>query len=80
MATPSAIRSALIAVGREAFAADAVERLQHIDPDLSARRVVTARQIAVALMLAATLAVAAILARSLTLLALNIVGAVSFLP
>ncbi len=78
VATPTAIRSALIHAGAERFAANAVNRLAILYPDLSARRVVTGRQLVAGLGLAAAIALALYAAPVATVIALNLIGAFFF--
>ena len=78
VATPAAIRSALIRAGADRFAANAVNRLAILYPDLSARRVVTGGQIAAGLGLAAAVAFAAHAALVPTVIVLNLTGAFFF--
>ncbi len=78
VATPTAIRTALISVGAARFAANAVNRLAILYPDLSARRVVTGRQLAVGLGLAVVVALAVHAALAPTVIVLNLVGAFFF--
>ena len=56
--TPAAIRTALIRAGAARFAVNAVNRLAILYPDLSARRVVTSRQLVAGLGLAGAVALA----------------------
>ncbi len=78
VATPTAIRSALIHAGAQRFAVNAVNRLAILYPDLSARRVVTGRQLAAGLGLAAVIALAVWAAPVPTVIALNLIGAIFF--
>jgi len=78
VATPTAIRAALISSGETAFVDDAVDRLHALDPALSARRVATAGQIACGIALAAVVAIGLTVAPLATAIALNLIGAVFF--
>ena len=78
VATPMAIRSALIHAGAARFAVNAINRLAILYPDLSARRVITPRQVAVGLSLAAAITVAFRVAAVPTVVLLNLIGAVFF--
>ncbi len=78
VATPTAIRSALICAGAQRFAVNAVNRLAILHPDLSARRVVTGRQLVAGLGLAAAIALALRLAPVPTVIALNLIGSFFF--
>ncbi len=78
VATPSAIRAALRRAGAERFAVNAINRLAILYPDLSARRVVTGRQLAVGVALAAALVFALRAAPLPTAVVLNLVGAFFF--
>jgi cellulose synthase/poly-beta-1,6-N-acetylglucosamine synthase-like glycosyltransferase len=76
--TPTAIRSALMRAGAARFAVNAVNRLAILYPDLSARRVVTGRQLVAGLGLAAAVAFAFFAAPVPTVIALNLIGAFFF--
>ncbi len=78
VATPTAIRSALIRAGSARFAVNAVNRLAILYPDLSARRVVTGRQLVAGLGLAAAVALAFFAVPVPTVIALNLIGAIFF--
>ena len=78
VATPMAIRSALIHAGAARFAVNAVNRLAILYPDLSARRVITGRQVVVGLGLAAAVALAFRFAAVPTVIVLNLIGAIFF--
>jgi cellulose synthase/poly-beta-1,6-N-acetylglucosamine synthase-like glycosyltransferase len=78
IATPTAIRAALMDAGSNAFVNYAKGRLFFWRPDLSARRVATAAQIWVGLGTVAGLAVAMALDASTTLVLLNLVAAAFF--
>ena len=78
VATPTAIRSALVRAGAQRFAVNAVNRLAILYPDLSARRVVTGRQLVAGLGLAATVVLALRVAPEPTVIALNLIGAFFF--
>ncbi len=58
VATPGAIRGALIEVGGQQFADNAIHRLATLYPDLSARRVITLAQVASGLAIAGGIALA----------------------
>ncbi len=78
VATPMAIRSALVDAGARRFATNAVTRLATLYPDLSARRVVTGRQLFAGLALAATIVLGVRVAPLATAIALNLIGAFFF--
>ncbi len=78
VATPSVIRAGLIAAGAAEFADAAVTRLRRLDPDLSARHVLTSRQVATGLATAACLVGLFAAAPTATLVGLNMVGALFF--
>ncbi len=78
VATPSEIRAALIEAGAAGLADDAVHRLEGLSPDMSARRVVTGRQLAVGLAAAAGIGLAAHAAPGVTFVTLNIVTGIFF--
>lgn len=78
VATPTAIRAALIAAAGTDLAADAVARLRSRHPQLSADRVASPGQVAAAIALAAGTFAAARFAPVITAVALNVVGAVFF--
>lgn len=78
VATPAAIRSALVRTGARQFAVNAVNRLAILYPDLSARRVVTPRQVVAGLAFAAALVLALVAAPLVTTVALNLIGACFF--
>ena len=79
VATPRAIRAALMRAGAARFAVNAVNRLAILYPDLSARRVMTGRQLVAGLALAAAVAYALRTAPTVTVVALNLVAAFFFL-
>ena len=79
VATPSAIRTALMRVGAAHFAANAINRLATLYPDLSARRVVSAGQLVVGLAVVAAVVFAFRAAPAATIVALNLIGALFFL-
>ncbi len=78
VATPAAIRSALISAGARRFAANAVNRLAILYPDLSAQRVITGRQLFAGFGLAAAIALALYAAPLPTVTVLNLIGAFFF--
>ena len=78
MATPSAIRAALVKAAAPRLLNAAVNRLAARYPDLSARRVATACQGAGAVLLAAVIAAGVFLDAKGTLVAVNLVGATLF--
>jgi hypothetical protein len=78
VATPAAIRSALVKAAGPALAKNAVDGLAARYPDLSARSVATRGQAAGAILVAAALAGGAYLDALGTLIAVNLVGALLF--
>src|SRR5690606_6618294 len=79
VATPSAIRAALIRASASVLVRDAVNRLATRHPDLSSRRPLTGRQIVV-LVIALCLLIACLLAwPTATAVAVNLAGAACFL-
>lgn len=78
VSTPTAIRAALREAGAPGFLQDAVERIETVDPDLSARRRFTHRQAAAGAVTTAMLVGAATLEPVATLTLLEAVAAVFF--
>jgi len=78
VATPSAIRTALIDAGAARFVADAIRRLAARHPHLSARRVITAGQAAIGLAVVAAICLAFAVAPTPTLVIVNLVAATLF--
>lgn len=79
VSTPTAIRAALRAAGSRAYRAAARDRLESAGAALSARRVITGRQVVAVVVLAVTLTIALFLAPSATLVAVNLFAAAFFL-
>jgi cellulose synthase/poly-beta-1,6-N-acetylglucosamine synthase-like glycosyltransferase len=78
IATPWAIRGALIEAGGHLFVENAVERLWRVYPDLSARRVMTIGQLAAGVMVVAAAAVSLAVAPVPALIAINLIAAAFF--
>jgi hypothetical protein len=78
VATPSAIRAALIAAGGHRFVDNAIGHLSTLYPDLSARRVVIARQVVVGIFALALAGVSLAMAPAPTLIAINLIAAAFF--
>ncbi len=78
VATPSAIRSALITAGGLRFVASAANRLANLYPDLSARQVATVRQVASGILIAAAVGLALYVWPVPTVILVNLIGASFF--
>jgi cellulose synthase/poly-beta-1,6-N-acetylglucosamine synthase-like glycosyltransferase len=78
VATPAAIRSALIEAGAAGFVDNAIRRLARLHPHLSAAQVITTRQLAAGLVLAAGIGLAFQAVPTATLIAINLIGALFF--
>jgi cellulose synthase/poly-beta-1,6-N-acetylglucosamine synthase-like glycosyltransferase len=78
VATPSAIRAALIEASGARLIASAVGRLSSLYPDLSAARRITVGQVAAGLLLVAAIGAALYLDWAVTLASISLVGALFF--
>lgn len=79
VATPTTIRAALRHTGERRYASAARDKLESLDPSLSARRTVTLAQVVAACLAVAAIAAALVLAPVATLLIVNLAAAVFFL-
>ncbi|WP_421725315.1 glycosyltransferase family 2 protein [Bauldia sp.] len=77
--TPTAVRAALRQAGRHRYGAEALHRLEAIDTDVSAKRVVTGRQVSIAAALIMILVGALVAAPIATLIVIDLIAATFFL-